>query len=300
MNKIPTTLLTIGYDEDLVNFKDCVYSQKEWAIWHDMDHKIIKVKKNKQHISWSFYEKFINFMLENPNEIVIAMMPSVMVLEFFNNPFQFQQDLILCNSGDIAIMVGRQDGGLVNSMHLQHSLKFKDVKNSSCDLGLHVLSTKIKNYVHFMAGLAGKPEYFTMYGGAHSHGYELHAKTYVDDRLGIKYNLITYNDHFYKGGDFAVNLNTSNYMLSQGLILEFNKMRFRIKELVKELHEFEKDIVKPNKYIYNSPTMDEHLEELKELERLAKLKAKAEQQKLVVKKTTKKTETKSKRLVKNT
>lgn len=276
-NKI--TLLTVGSKEDIHNFKECVKSQAEWAIWHNIKHELVVLKKSKIHDSWKVYEAFVNHMIGNPDETVIVMIPSVMVLEFHANPFQYSKNIIIVNAGDIAVLTGFNDGSLVNRLNLLHSLSFKDVKHSSCDLGLHVLSTKSPDLVHFMSGISGKPEFVCTHGGPNSHGYELHAKTYVGETPGIKYNWIYNQSQFYKGGDFAVNLSTANYMLSQGFIIEFTTIRNRVKELIKEISAFEKDVIKPKVLKFTSEPYNNYIKSLGEIDKKKKKLAKAETEK---------------------
>jgi hypothetical protein len=84
-----------------------------------------------------------------------------------------------------------------------------------------------------------------MSGLNNSHGFEMHAKTYKDEPLGIKYNYSSYANQFYRGGDFAVNLKVANIELSMGFVKEFKKMKERIDTLAVELAHFEKDVLEP-------------------------------------------------------
>lgn len=237
-------LITVGSEHDLHIYKECIISQAVWAKKHGIEHEIIETEVDKTG-NWIFYENFITTLVDNEETVVIAMMPEVMVLEDFSNPFLLDKDLIVVNSGDIAVIAGRFSGSILQRANLLQSLAFKDTPHSSCDLGLHVLDTKVKNYIHFMAGISGKPEYPCMSGLNNSHGFEMHAKTYKDEAPGIKYNYSSYANQFYRGGDFAVNLKVANIELSIGFIKEFKKMKERIDTLVMELSHFEKDVLEP-------------------------------------------------------
>lgn len=234
-------LITVGNKKDLINFEECVITQNEWAEKHNIQHSIVELNSSENQ-SWAFYKTFISYLLENEDKIVMAIMPHVMILESFNPLFIMGRG-IAANVGQTSFIMGKSDGSDFTNMILKKSLNFREVKNTSCNLALEVLSLKINNFVYFIQDLVARPNYTRVIQEKDTDrtGFELHADTNKNGQLKIAYNRYD-SPQIYKGGEFAVDLNLNNLDLSKGFITEFKKLKSKILETTDQLQEIYKDI----------------------------------------------------------
>lgn len=235
MNRI---LLTIGHKKNLIDFEECVISQHEWALQHNVPHEIIELDENKNE-SWQFYEAFIYYHLKNTDKTVIAALPSVMILDKFNQLFDIKQGVV-SNIGETCFLIGKHDGNELAQKLLIKSLAFREIENIECNLALEVLSMK-SNFIYFIDKFITKPSYPRLIQDLDKNrvGFEIHANTAKNSNFKLSYNKIE-SGQIYEGGEFGVNLNLNNLDLSKGFISEFKQIKDKIletRELMQEMHQ---------------------------------------------------------------
>jgi len=233
-------------NKDNIVFKKCINSQKEWAEFHGLEFNIYEYSEheNKGSKEWNFYNKYIDFILDkadDPDCIYIAITPYTLILNKYINPFDvINTGGLHLNSIDFPSIYATtvEDNEFIR-MTLEHSKLYSTTPKSHPRLALNVIDCKIRNYIYEIDNLhIGFP-----FVQGVSTGMEIHLDTFKDGSIGPSYTPKSIDDDaFYKVGDFAVNVLSTNINLTKGFITEFSHMKKRIDTVMRDSTSLIKDL----------------------------------------------------------
>ena len=225
-------------NKDNIVFKKCINSQKEWAEFHGLEFNIYEYSEEEVEASkeWNFYNHYIDFMLNNADDeecLYIGMTPYTLILDKYINPFEvINSGGFHLNSIDFpSIYASKVEDNEFIRMTLEHSKLYSNTPKSHPRLALNVIDCKVLNYIYEIDNLhIGFP-----FVQGVSNGMEIHLDTFKDGTIGLSYTPKSIDDDmFYKVGDFAVNVLSTNGNLTKGFITEFIQMKKRIDTVMKD------------------------------------------------------------------
>lgn len=244
MKKQIFTFVNLLNKENVV-FKRCIDSQKEWAEFHGLEFNIYEYSENNLgDKEWNFYNKYIDFMIDDANDIeclYIGITPYTLILNKYINPFDvINSGGLHLNSIDFpSVYATTIEQNKFIRMTLDHSKLYSTTPKSHPRLALNVLDCKVKNYIYEIDNLHIG---FPFIQGV-STGMEIHLDTFKNGTIGPSYTPKSIDDDmFYKVGDFAVNVLSTNINLTKGFIKEFSQMKKRIDTVMKDSENLLEDL----------------------------------------------------------